>query len=234
MKKQRWSARIALMGCVGGILLIASSCLDKDDQNVVPIEVAYVSLYQASPNAPDLDIIVDNRQINSGPFNYAEYTGYLRFYTGQRNIRFGPFGASNVNVDTTLNLENGKAYSVFVVDEYENAGVLVLNDEVDAPAEGKAMVRFLNLSPDGGNVSLNAADNSTPWFADQAFKATSEFKEVDAKLYNLAVTNASGTGVLSVPDTDFRGGRYYTILVRGYQTPPAGNNHVLSAEVIVD
>ena len=219
------------MGCLASVMFLAAGCLDNTE-NVVPTEVAYVSLYQASPNAPELGIIVDDRQINNYPFDYSEYTGYLQFFTGSRNLRFGPFGANNVVVDTTLNLENGKAYSIFVVDDYTKADVLVLEDN-EVAVEGKAMVRFLNLSPDADKIDLIAEGEASPVFDDQAFKATSTFKAIDAKEYDFTVTSPAGTQLLQIPDTPLAAGRFYTILVRGYGTPPSGNGNVLSSEILI-
>jgi hypothetical protein len=222
---------------VGGALtiLLAGCKLDETDSPDLP-PVAYVSLYNASPNSPGLSIVVDQRVINNYSFDYADHTGYLRFFTGDRKVAFGPYGASNVIADTTVRFEDGKAYSVFVVDNYNQPDVLVLSDETPTPASGKAKVRFLNLSPDAPDVNLAVTGNETPLFSGQSFKETSEFMEVDAKEYDFQVKLASGNNdvLLSVPDAVLQEGWTYTILVRGFQTPPAGSNSVLSADIIVN
>ena len=214
-------------------LLLASCDLDNDTDGIQPVPVAYVSLYNASPNAPALDVIVDNRQITNYPFEYTDRTAYLRFYTGSRNIKLTPRGASNVAVDTTVTLEADKAYSLFVADEYNKASLLVFTDTASAPAAGKALVRVINLSPDASAVSLGEKGVSNVIAADLGFKQGSGFTQVDAKTYDLEITsgdNASKT--LELPDIEFREGAVYTVVVRGYSTPPSGNTNVLSAEVI--
>lgn len=223
------------LSIVGGIfLLTVTGCdLDGDDPEPLP-PIAYVSLYQASPNSPDLDIILDDKVITNG-FEYTDHTGYLRFITGDRKLEFGPTGADNVVIDTTMKFEEGKAYSVFVVDTYQEADILILNDNTDAPADGKAKVRFLNLSPDAPEVNLAEADSLTPLFTGQIFKEDSEFTEVDARTYNFVVKSASGDEVLlSMPNAVLLDGFSYTVLVRGFKTPPGGSTTVLSSELIVD
>lgn len=226
--------KVKLLSIVGGIfLLIVTGCkLDENDPEPLP-PVAYVSLYQASPNSPDLNIILDDKVISNG-FEYADQTGYLRFLTGNRTLAFGPSGADNVVIDTTMTFEENKAYSVFVVDEYEDVDVLVLSDNTDTPAEGKAKVRFLNLSPDAPEVSLKEADSTSALFEGQAFKEASEFVEVDAGKYSFEVNDASGDVKLSVPNATLLNGFSYTVLVRGYKLPTHGSTNVLSAEIIVD
>jgi hypothetical protein len=227
--------KVKLLSIVGGIfLLTATACkLDENDAEPLP-PVAYVSIYQASPNSPDLNIFLDSKVIDYG-FEYTDHTGYLRFITGNRTLQFGPSGADNIVIDTTMKFEEAKAYSVFIVDTYQNADILVLNDDTNAPAAGKAKVRFLNLSPDAQEVSLSEADASAPLFTGLAFKEPSEFVEVDAKKYNFVVKNASGDNVLlSLPNAILLEGFSYTVLVRGFTTPPGGSTSVLSAQLIVD
>jgi hypothetical protein len=55
---------------------------------------------------------------------------------------------------------------------------------------------------------------------------------VDAKTYDLEITSAGNAKVLELPDIEFHEGAVYTVVVRGYSTPPSGNNNVLSAEVV--
>lgn len=226
---------VKLLSIVGGtFLLTATGCnLDSDEPEVLP-PVSYVALYQASPNSPDLNIILDDKVIDNA-FEYTDHTGYLRFFTGTRTLEFGPAGASNIVIDTTMKFDEAKAYSIFVVDRYQDADLLILNDDTNAPASGKAKVRFLNLSPDAPKLTLREAEASTPMFTGQEFKAPSDFMEVDAKKYNLVVTNDTGDEtLLSMPNAVLLEGWSYTILVRGFQSPPGGSTSVLSAELIVD
>jgi hypothetical protein len=233
MKSRTIRVMTGMLACVALAGMV--SCNDDDDPQVEPIPVAFVSLYHASPDAPDLSVQVDNQQINNYPLDYSDYTGYLRFRTGDRNLKFGPYDANNVVIDTTVTLSEANLYSIFVVDEYDNSKVLVLNDNSENPASGKAKIRFLNLSPDSEEMSLRANGSQNPLFAGQAFTETSEFIEVDATGYDFQVTSTSGDdNVLSIPDIELRSGWFYTIVVRGYETPPGGNTNVVSAEVIVN
>lgn len=212
--------------------LLMSCDLDKDDS--VNIPVVYVSLYQASPNAPNLDIEVDNRVINVSPFEYTDYTGYQRFYTGQRNFKFRPSSANNVVIDTTFNFENNNAYSIFVIDKYDAIKALLLKDNTDVPATGKAKVRFVNLSPDLQPVTLTATGIEGNSFSNIAFQHASDFTDVTASEYDFTIRSTGGQALLEMPDISLQPGWYYTILVRGYANPPLGSSSVLSAQVIVN
>src|SRR5688500_2158624 len=123
------------------VLLISCSL---DDENATdPIPVAYVSIYHASPDAPELDVYVDERAVNR--LEFTDYTGYLNFYTGDRKFKINSFNASNTLIDTTVNFVDGGFYSVFIVNNLPNVETLTVRDSAGAPAEGKAKIRFINL-----------------------------------------------------------------------------------------
>ena len=228
--RSKISAGIA--GLVAGVSLVLTGCNVNSDNNVQPqIPVSYVAIYNESPDSPGLSFVIDNNQINYHPLDYSEYSGYLSFYTGTRTLKVGPFGASNIVVDTTLTLVDQKYYSVFIVDNYSKAEALVLSDSGQAPAAGFAKVRLVNLSPDAGSVKLTAGSAVV---ADSLnFKAATQFVQVDATTKKFTVTSDDGGTVnLALPDTNLVSGAFYTFLVRGYKTPPTGNTNVLSAEVV--
>lgn len=216
-------------------IILLASCMDDDDDFVTePVEVAYVSIYQASPDAPDIDITVDDRQINRNPFDYTSYSGYLNFYTGSRNFKFSPANANNVLIDTTFNFEDQKIYSLFVINRLSDIEALLVVDSTAAPAEGKAMIRFVHLSPDAPafDITVSGETDST-LFANKSFKEATGFQEVEARTYNFEIKNAGGSDVvLTAEDIDIRQGRYYTIVTRGFANPPEGNTNVLSVEVL--
>lgn len=224
----------SIIGCLLLVVVLAS-CMDDDNDNITqPIPVAYVSLYHTSPNAPELDVVVDNNRINSQPFGYTDYTNYLNFRTGDRNFRFNSFNASSALVDTTFNFIDGNFYSLFVINDLSKIEAIVVADSSEAPATGKAKVRFIHLSPDAPAVNIGLDDESaTPLFDSKNFKQVTDFVELDAKRYSFNLTNA-GTQqeLLSAEDIQLREGRFYTIIIRGFVNPPAGNNNVLSVQVV--
>lgn len=216
------------------LLIMMAACMDDDDAYVnQPVEVAYVSIYHAVPDAPDFDIVVDNRVINLNPFDYTSYSGYLNFYTGNRNIKFNATNAANSLIDTTFNFEDGKAYSLFAINRLSDMQALLVVDSAGVPGEGKAMIRFVHLSPDAPAFDVSIEGDSVSLFEGQSFKDATQFREIDGGTYSFAVANAeTGNSVLSAKDVAIAPGRYYSIIARGFQNPPQGNTNLLSLEVL--
>lgn len=229
--KFNWG-KLGMTVCFAVLLLVMVSCLDDDPQNE-SIAVAYVSIYHASPNAPELDVIVDDRQVNR--LDFTDYTGYLNFYTGERHLKINPFNASNSLIDTTITLADGAFYSVFIVNNLPNVEALTVRDSTNAPSEGKAKVRFINLSPDAGSLEISSNDEGSSLFGPREFKQPSHFVEVDAASSSFVLSSAgSNDELVTVSDVELRSGRFYTIIARGFTNPPAGNNNELSLEVITN
>jgi hypothetical protein len=225
--------KLGMIVCFAALVLFMSSCLDDDDPQNEPIPVAYVSIYHASPNAPELDVFVDGRPVNR--LDFTDYTGYLNFYTGDRNFKVNPFNASNALLDTTITFKDGAFYSMFIVNNVSNVEALTVRDSASAPSEGKAKVRFINLSPDASAFDVTANDSTWSLFTSQEFKQPSNFVEVDAAELSFALKPAGGSEVLvTASDVELRPGRFYTIIARGFANPPAGNNNELSLEVIMN
>ncbi len=219
--------------CFVALVLFMASCLDDDDSQNQVTPVAYVAIYHASPNAPELDVIVDERPVNR--LEFTDYTGYLNFYTGQRNFKINPFNASNSLVDTTITFRDGAFYSLFIVNDLPNVEALAVRDSASAPSEGKAKVRFINLSPDAGALEVSTNDEDSSLFDAGEFKQPSNFVEVDGGSSSFVLKSAGGSDQLvTVSDIALRPGRFYTIIARGFVNPPAGNNNKLSLEVITN
>lgn len=226
---------IAFLGLFVGLI---SGC-DTDDEDVAPLpEISYVGLYHASPDAPSLDILMENGRINYYPLRYADYTNYLNFYAGERTMRVSPVSASNVVVDTTFTFETGEAYSLFYVNEYDNIQAMLVEDEEVAPAPGEAAVRFVHLSPDAPEVNVIRSEENegeTLLVEDQGYLGASSFVTVASGLQSYQVNlAATGEEALSIPDLNLRSGGVYTIVARGYASPPAGNTNNLSADILVN
>ena len=220
---------------VAALLLLLTGCLGDDaDNNVQPVPVGFVSIYHASPDAPGLDIIVDNRKINYNPLSYSEHVGYLNFYTGDRELKFNSPGAVNSLVDTVLKVEDGNAYSVFVINQLNSIETLVTRDSAATPAQGKAMIRFVQLSPDapGMNVSITNTNGVTA-FDNVTYKQATSFKEIDAATASFEVKSVNGgQTLLSANGISIQAGRFYTVVTRGFATPPSGNSNVLSLDIL--
>ncbi len=205
-----------------------SSC--EDDEKIT---YANVLVTHASPDAPGVDLLIDDVKVNTQPLTYPNNTGYLDAETGTRNIKVNVAGTSTTVINGDLDLEVDKYYSVFAVDQVSEITALVLVDDLTMPAAGKAHVRFIHLSPDAPAVDVAVASSGAVVFSDIAFKESTVFTPLDAGTYNLDVRVAgTSTVALVLPPVTLQAGKIYTVFAKGFLAGTGAQ--ALGAEIIVN
>ena len=190
-------------------------CDDEEDPvQPVPSNSSTMVIH-GSPDAPGVDILVDNAVAGTN-LTYLQNTPYLTLPSGTRNIKVNVTGTSTTVIEGNLNFAKDKAYSIFAVNSVANIEPLVLEDNLAAPASGKAHVRFIHLSPDAPAVDITLADG-TVVFGNISFKGFTSFTPLDAGTYNLQVRLAgTSTVVLDLGNITLTSGEIYTAYARGF------------------
>jgi hypothetical protein len=219
--------------CLGLFFSVGMSGCLKDEASDPQI-FAGVAIYHSSPDSPDLNIIIDNDVINSVPFKFLNYSNYIEVSDGGRRFRFNKSSDGSNLIDATLNFEESKSYSLFVINTLSKIELLRIEDITDFPASGNGKIRCLQLSPDAPQVEVRWQGQSTPLFSGLTFKQVKDFIEVPAIKNTLEVKVIGGNGrSVILPDVDIREGKNYTILIEGFDNPPVFINS-LSARVIAN
>jgi len=210
-------------------LVMLSSC--KKDEEVTK-SYAKVLVTHASPNAPGVDLLVDNSKQNTAALNFPSNTGYLQVEAGTRNIKVNVSGTSTTVINADLALSKDQNYSVFAIDSVSKISALVLTDDLTAPASGKAHVRFVHLSPNAPAVDV-AVTGGAVVFGNKAFKDYTAFTPLDVGTYNLEVRVAgTSTVALPLPGITLQAGKIYTVFAKGFLG--GTGSEALGAEIIAN
>mgnify|MGYP000356026954 CR=1 FL=1 len=221
---------------IAGLAILSISaftgCKEDEVKPVVDPKEANVVVVHASPDAPAVDLLIDNVKINSAGLVYPTNTGYLKVKEGLRNFKINVAGTSTSVINSDVTLVANKNYSVFAINKVASIGAIITEDNLDAPAAGQAKVRFIHLSPDAPAVDVTLTDG-TKIFPNQEFKTASGFTGLAANTYNLQVRVAGTASVaLSVPGVKLESGKIYTIFAKGLL---AGiGEQALGAQIIVN
>jgi len=198
---------------VAGMFLLALSL-------VVPAaaqdSMARVRVIHASPDAPAVDVFVDGAAVLTN-VAFPAISDYLSVPAGPHEIAVAPAGAGEAAAVITANptLEAGMAYTVAAVGEVANIRAQIYNDNLAAPAAGKAHVRVIHASPDAPAVDVKVAGGPT-LISGLAFPNASEYLPVDATSYDLQVTPAGASDVvIDLPDTALAAGTIYDVVAVG-------------------
>ena len=191
-----------------------SSCTKKNDDTTF---YSSLSVTHASPDAPAVDIYIDNSKVTTTPFSFSNTTGYLKnLISGKRNIKVNVAGTTTNVINADITFDGNKNYSLFAIDSVSKLSTILTVDDLTAPAAGKAHVRFIHLSPDAPAVDI-AVVGGPVVFPNSSFKSVSAFTPLGAGTYNLEVRVAGTTNVaLTLPSITLESGKIYTVYAKGF------------------
>lgn len=192
----------------------------KNDDNYQPVEIAGLSLIHASPTAEKLDVYLDNTKGSGTDFAFGTKIDYLNAYAGSRKLTVTKKDITTSLKTEQFTLEPRVGYSLFVVGQLENIAFLMLKDDLVKPEEGKAKVRFVNLSPDAEALSLAIVGATTDLATNKAFKEFSAFETINAaeKVTFNVKNNTSGAIKTTLTDIKIENGKVYTIYAKGLKS----------------
>lgn len=213
----------------------------------------------ASPNAPAVNLVIDNDVVGGNTPTRLTFTQSVRVEVepGTRRVRVR---LDNINPPVDLidipnvNFTDGGNFSFFVIDTLRgtsNLKTLLITDNLAAPPSGQAGVRFLHLSPDAPAVDLVSftgtpglpqnvqviANGANRTFNTTVTAAQSAFVNVPANTQlgvRLAGTTGSLIGAFPMPGggNAVVAGQLYTLCVMGLARANAPQGQGLSLVTI--
>ena len=231
MNFQNWTITIALM-------VVLTACLDKTEApEQTPI--GFVNLYNAAPYGTSLDVYLNDTKVNpNAPFDYSKNSGYLNFPVGSTTLKFNKYNTTTELLESTFEVVENKAKSLFVINEGEQVNTLILEDVSELATASHARIRFVHLSPNPAlKVDLHAkatdlADSIL--FEDRSYKSNSSFLPLKSRTYTFILFDKANGSKLDSLTQEIGAGRYYTIIAKGYDPTiiPNGNNNKITLQLL--
>jgi uncharacterized protein DUF4397 len=180
---------------------MTAACSD-DDNNTAPETQSRVRVVHASPDAPNVDVLLDNSKVLSD-VPYLTSSAYLETSAGDHNLKVNAAGTSTTAIDADVTLADGTDYTVIASDLVAQITPIVLQDDNSAPAAGNARVRAIHGAPSAPAVDIYVtapgADltTATPVLTGVEFGDVANYLEVPAGEYQVRVTPA-GTKLVAI------------------------------------
>ena len=138
---------------LGAALLVALAGTACDDDPSAPEQTARLRVVHASPDAPNVDVLVDN-SVALPNVAYKAFSDYLPVAAGARNLKVRAAGTTTTVIDATPTLAAGEAYTVLATGFVAGIAPLVLEDDLSNPAAGNIKLRLVHASPSAGDVDI--------------------------------------------------------------------------------
>jgi hypothetical protein len=165
-----------------------------------PVTTAQLRAVHLSPNAPNVDILVNGAAVASN-VAYLGSTSYLSVPSGPATVQVRPTGTSTNVIDETPTLEADEAYTVLAANFVTQIEAIVLVDDRTAPPTGSVRVRIVHGAPTAPAVDVYVtsptADLATalPVLTNVTFGVASGYLTVPAGTYRIRVTVAGTKNV---------------------------------------
>jgi len=183
-------------------LTVGAGTACSEDATTAPTANAYVKVIHASPDAPNVDVLVDNVVVLTN-VPYQAASSYLAVPAGTRNIKVNATGTSTSVINADVAVVGGMYYTVMATGLVAAIQPLVLTDDYASPAAGNVKVRLVHGAASAPTVDIYVtapgADISgiAPTLTAVPFRGYSDYLEVPAGNYQVRVTLA-GTKTVAI------------------------------------
>lgn len=190
MHMKKWLS--AVIGMAVAVSLAA--CNGSSSHNNAPAQ-AKVRVLHASPDAPAVDVFVNDKAIaTNAPFKAA--TAFSDTNAGRGSVKVNPTGSSTSVISATPDFNAGRFYTIIAANKVASIEPLVIDDDGVAPAAGQLKVRVVHSAPSAPAVDIyvtapNAGiATATATLANVPFKTISSVLQIAAGSYQIRVTPA--------------------------------------------
>jgi hypothetical protein len=191
-----------------------NGCPCKKDSRVTHTN-SFVRVLHASPDAPGVDIYVNNNPV-ARDVTYKEFTEYIPIAGGLYNIKVYPTGkTTNPVIDQNVNIPPRSIFTIAATGMIEDIGLTLVLEPPINRLPGQTFIRFAHLSPNTPHVDITLP-NGTKLFSDIEYKEISDYIPVRPGKYEIQARQAGTNNiVLTVPNINLRPGNIYTFYAVG-------------------
>ncbi len=175
---------------------------------------SYVRAFHASPNAPAVDIYVNDQKLLEN-VQYKQTSDYIPVMAGSYRIKITPAGKSETVLSQDVEVPSNTAITLAAAGNVENLTLVPYQDDRN-PVQGKSKARFIHLSPDAPAVDI-AVKGGDILFSNVAFKQATDYLTLPQTTVDLEVRPAgSDQVVLTIPSVKFDANQIYSAVAVGY------------------
>lgn len=177
--------------------------------------ISFLSIYNAT-NAP-LNFKIGGKDQSSSALATGASSGYIGVYEGRWPLEATLTGTPPAKALVQADLVGNEVQSLFVL-RSDSLEFYTIKDDLALRSPTRALVKFLNLSPDAEGLTLTMTLLNTPTkFENVKYKQPTTYQEFDERSsYIINLTNsATGENVLEETSQAFEKGKLYTIWTTG-------------------
>lgn len=176
---------------------------------------SYIRVFHASPDAPAVDVYINGKPEIRG-LKYKSFSDYIALKPGPYNVQvFAAGTTTNPVISTRIEMPASRIFTAAAIGKLANISLYLIPDPRTPRKPGRAMLRFVHLSPDAPPVNLAIANGKT-LFSNIPYKGITDYTTLMPGKYNFELNLAqNGKRVLWVPNIRIMPHRNYSIYAVG-------------------
>jgi hypothetical protein len=195
------------------ITRMGMTLLLKDKSATAMQGMSEVRVAHASPDAPNVDVIVDGAKV-LGDVPFGAISSYLKVPSGKRDIKVNVAGTQTQAFGAVVDLPKDMGFSVFAINFVSSIEPLLTTDQrhsvKDAPT---GFVRAIHASPDAPAVDVLAGGAVA--LPSVTYKTVSKYLPVPAGKVKFAIALPGTTAAVKEIEVDVKAGESYTVAAIG-------------------
>jgi hypothetical protein len=180
--------------------------------------MCYLRFFQASLNAPALDIYINDVALVKD-FAYKDFTKYFKAVSGSYNIKIFVSGNKNLIVlDENIELYPNNIYTLAIIGLFNLNGIEInlIDDHLRDINKNYSYIRFINLSPSSRDLDIVLNNNLA--ISELSYATVSSYLELPPGRYNFkAYLSSQQKLVLENPNMTLDPGKIYSGYVLGIE-----------------
>jgi len=179
---------------------------------------ACVRLVHAAPDAPPVDIYINDAQIAQN-LVFSSATEYVAVPSGGgRGVRVAATGTpiEEAIIDAGLDFDPGQAYEILVTGAGDDLELMTTGTDLRPVSAGQARIRVVHASPDAGVIDVGVEGAEENLFEGADFRNATEYLIIDAGEYPIEVRPGGEDMTVALQsDATFDEGVTYDLIALG-------------------
>lgn len=209
---------------VGSIFALGGSVAGQSSHQEDPQQTSYLRVVHASPDAPPVDVLVENESVLTDvPFGAV--SDYLSLQAGSYNVTIAAAeDPDTVVFEGEVTLEPRTVTTVAASGEISEQAAtdfepVFLSDNAVTPGPNESAISIVHLSPDAPPVDVTTADGGVVLADNVSFQNASDYVTVPAGNYTVEVRAATEDNlgaIVTTVNVSLDGGTAYSAFAVGY------------------
>lgn len=181
-------------------------------------DISFISVYNATTNVGSLNFLVNGESIGASSLAIGQKATYYGVYEGLWSTEVIPNTSNGVSLKRDMTFIAGEHNSLFIIGSADSLDYFIIKDDNNIKDPSKVKIKYLNLAPNAGTLSLEVALLGTVTkFPALSYEGFSDYKDFNAgTIYTLTLKDNVTNAIVGTPVTaEFVQGKVYTAWVRG-------------------